>query len=488
MSINSYAQRSDCHNPIMDSSSSTNPLLRRDRWWFRHLRLKTTISSELSGAVGDLGTFIPIVLTLTLVSHLDLSTTLIFTALYNISTGLLFGIPMPVQPMKSIAAVAVSELPHLTTAQIATAGATTAATLLILGATGLMSFFYRFIPLPVVRGVQLSQGLSFAFSAIKYIRYNQDFVSSKSTTPRPWLGLDGLVLAISALVFLVLTTGSGSDHQTIINDHDDDDDDENPLTRSSRRRVSKRLRILSAIPAALTVFLFGLLLCFIRDPSIFKDLKFGPSRIQILKITWEDWKIGFLRGAIPQIPLSILNSVIAVCKLSTDMFPEKEVSATKVSISVGLMNLIGCWFGAMPVCHGAGGLAGQYRFGARSGASVVFLGIGKLVIGLVFGNSFVRILNEFPIGILGVLLLFAGIELGMASKDMNTKEESFVMLICAAVSLTGSSAALGFGCGILLHLLLKLRSCECDCASSFGFSKMFSKSSADDDGDSTLVP
>ncbi|XP_002517550.2 molybdate transporter 2 [Ricinus communis] len=458
------------------TTTTTTPLLHQNRWWHRHLHLKTTISSELSGAVGDLGTFIPIVLTLTLVSHLDLSTTLIFTSLYNISTGLLFGIPMPVQPMKSIAAVAVSELPHLTTAQIATAGATTAATLLILGATGLMSFFYKFIPLPVVRGVQLSQGLSFAFSAIKYIRYNQDFITSKSTSPRSWLGLDGLVLAISALLFLIFTTGSGADHPSM-------SDDDQSLTRSSQRRVNRRLRILSAIPAALIVFLFGLVLCFIRDPSIIKDLKFGPSRIQVLKMTWEDWKIGFLRGAIPQIPLSVLNSVIAVCKLSTDLFPDRELSATKVSISVGLMNLVGCWFGAMPVCHGAGGLAGQYRFGARSGASVVFLGIGKLVIGLVFGNSFIRILNQFPIGILGVLLLFAGIELAMASKDMNTKEESFVMLVCAAVSMTGSSAALGFGCGILLYLLLKLRSMDC---SYFRFTNFCSKSS--DDDQSILIP
>ncbi|KAJ9179098.1 hypothetical protein P3X46_010922 [Hevea brasiliensis] len=457
--------------------SFATPLRHPNRWWRRHLRLRTTLSSELSGAVGDLGTFIPIVLTLTLVSHLDLSTTLIFTSLYNISTGLLFGVPMPVQPMKSIAAVAVSELPHLTTAQIATAGATTAATLLILGATGLMSFFYRFIPLPVVRGVQLSQGLSFAFSAIKYIRYDQDFVSSKSTTPRSWLGLDGLILAISALLFLVLTTGSGGDNHTI------DENDNNSLT-GSQRRVSKRLRFLSAIPSALIVFFVGLVLCFIRDPSIINDFKFGPSRIQLLKITWEDWKTGFLRGAIPQIPLSILNSVIAVCKLSIDLFPDNELSATKVSVSVGIMNLVGCWFGAMPVCHGAGGLAGQYRFGSRSGASVVFLGIGKLVIGLVFGNSFVRILNQFPIGILGVLLLFAGIELAMASKDMNTKEQSFVMLVCAAVSLTGSSAALGFGCGILLHLLLKLRSMDCSC---FGFSRCSSKSSASD-VESTLIP
>ncbi|KAJ4959516.1 hypothetical protein NE237_026627 [Protea cynaroides] len=459
----------------MESPNQTAFLL-HPRQWRRYLPrlsyatsfgLKTSIWSELGGSVGDLGTYIPIVLALTLVNHLDLGTTLIFTALYNIITGFLFGIPMPVQPMKSIAAVAISESQtHLTVPQIMAAGISTASVLFLLGATGLMSFFYRFIPLPVVRGVQLSQGLSFAFSAIKYIRYHQNFVTGKAGSARPWFGLDGLILALSALIFVVLTTGSG------------DSVDETETEPDRPRRPVRRLRILSAIPSALLVFLLGLVLCFVREPSIVKDLKFGPSKIHVIKISRHDWKTGFVRAAIPQIPLSLLNSVIAVCKLSADLFPEKEVSVTAVSVSVAAMNLVGCWFGAMPVCHGAGGLAGQYRFGGRSGASVLFLGIAKLVLGLVFGNTFVKILGQFPIGILGVLLLFSGIELAMASRDMNTKEESFVMLICAAVSLTGSSAALGFGCGIVLFLLLKLR--------EFDFSSRFYKSKSSGEIDTPL--
>lgn len=367
---------------------------------------------------------------------------------------------MPVQPMKSIAAVAISESPHLSIPQIAAAGLSVSAVLIFLGSTGLMSFLYRYLPLPVVRGVQLSQGLSFSFSAIKYIRYQQDLASSSSKTgpSRPWFALDGLAVALAAILFLVLTTGAGDEPSPPPPQQESEDD---VAVVEKRNTVQQRLRVLSVIPSALIVFLFGILLCFIRDPSIFGDLRFGPSRVSVVPITWEDLKIGFLRGAIPQIPLSILNSVIAVCKLSGDLFPEREASAMKVSVSVGVMNFIGCWFGAMPCCHGAGGLAGQYRFGGRSGASVVFLGVGKLVIALVLGNSFGRILSAFPIGILGVLLLFAGIELAMASKDMNSKQESFVMFVCAAVSLTGSSAALGFFVGIVLYLLLKLREVKC---------------------------
>ncbi|KAI3945526.1 hypothetical protein MKW98_018343 [Papaver atlanticum] len=453
-----------------EETTRTPLLLNPSRWRSYMTRstnfnLKTNIWSELGGSVGDLGTYIPIVLALSLVNHLDLGTTLIFTAFYNIVTGFLFGIPMPVQPMKSIAAVAISESQtHLTIPQIMAAGISTASVLLILGATGLMSVFYKFIPLPVVRGVQLSQGLAFAFTAIKYIRYDQNFTTGKSGSARSWLGLDGLVLSLSAILFIILVTGAGGDDD--VNQNSTIPQSEEPSDSSSsngsRRRGGgdRRLRILKAIPAALIVFLFGLILCFVRDPSIVSSLKFGPSKIGIVKITWEDWKIGFVRAAIPQIPLSVLNSVIAVCKLSTDLFPDREVTAASVSVSVGLMNLVGCWFGAMPCCHGAGGLAGQYRFGGRSGASVLFLGIGKLVLGLVFGNSFVRILSEFPIGILGVMLLFSGIELAMASRDMKSKEESFVMLVCAAVSLTGSSAALGFGVGIVVFMLVKLRNMD----------------------------
>ncbi|KAL2528898.1 molybdate transporter 1 [Forsythia ovata] len=100
------------------------------------------------------------------------------------------------------------------------------------------------------------------------------------------------------------------------------------------------------------------------------------------------------------------------------------------------MNLIGCWFGATPCCYSAGGIAGQYKFGGMSGWCVALLGIAKLVLGL--GSSLVKILDQFHVGVLGVLLLFAGIELAMCSRDMNSKEESVVMLICTLNVVEGS--------------------------------------------------
>uniref|UniRef100_A0A6V7QUY9 Molybdate transporter 2 n=1 Tax=Ananas comosus var. bracteatus TaxID=296719 RepID=A0A6V7QUY9_ANACO len=432
-----------------DTPSASEPLLSGRRAWLRvrwpsaarSFALKTSVWSELGGAVGDLGTFIPIVLALSLSCGLDLGTALVFTALYNALTGLLFGLPMPVQPMKSIAAVAIASSPPLPLPAIAAAGLSVAAALFLLGASGLMASPSPSPPSPTSASSNPSPPLQFLSSSSS---------SSSSSDPRPWLGLDGIVLALSALLFLLLTTGAGAD---------DDDDSRSGDSRGRGRGRGRRACAL--IPSALIVFLLGLALCFVRDPSVLAQIKLGPSPLRVVRITWDDFKLGFFRAAIPQLPLSILNSVIAVCKLSADLFPDRPegpVSAAAVSVSVGAMNLVGCWFGAVPVCHGAGGLAGQYRFGGRSGAAVLFLAAGKLLLGLLFGASFVRILREFPVGILGVLLLFSGIELAMAARDVSGKEEAFVMLACAAMSMASSGgAAMGFICGLAVFVVLRVR-------------------------------
>ena len=401
--------------------------------------------------MGDLGTFIPIVLALTLANDLNLGTTLIFTGVYNIVTGAIYGVPMPVQPMKAIAAAAISGS-DFGVPEIMASGILTGGVLLVLGITGLMQLVYKIIPLSVVRGIQLAQGLSFALTAVKYIRKIQDFSKSKAKGDRPWLGLDGLVLAIICACFIIVISGAGEEEQSgeretagVLGDEE---------IRPRKRRVRK---IIFSIPSAFIIFLFGVVFAFIRRPKVLEEIRFGPSSFQVVKMSKRAWKEGFIKGTIPQLPLSVLNSVIGVCKLSSDLFPGRDFSATSLSVTVGLMNVIGCWFGAMPSCHGAGGLAGQYKFGGRSGGCVALLGTAKLVLGLVLGTSLVKFLDQFPVGILGVLLLFAGIELAMASRDMNSKEESFVTLICTTVSLVGSSAALGFLSGMIVHVLLRLR-------------------------------
>ncbi|KAF3447221.1 hypothetical protein FNV43_RR12401 [Rhamnella rubrinervis] len=274
---------------------------------------------------------------------------------------------MPIQPMKSIVAVALSNGSNFGVLEIMAAGICTGGIMLVLGVTGLMQMVYKLVPSSIVSGVQLAQGL---LTAVKYAEELQDFSKSKDDDQdRLWLGLDGLVLAISCACFVILVDGVGHDHHK---EHDD--------------QLSEKAREITLI----------------------------ITQITLTKLGKHAWKEGFIKGTIPQLPLSIMNSVIAVCKLSSDLFPGKDFSATLLSVTMGSMNVVGSWFGAMPCCHGAGGLAGHYKFGGRSGGGFVgLLGAVNLALGLVLGSSLVKVLVQFPVGFLGVMLMFAGIEMAI---------------------------------------------------------------------------
>ena len=127
-----------------------------------------------------------------------------------------------------------------------------------------------------------------------------------------------------------------------------------------------------------------------------------------------------------------------------------------MAVSVGIMNLIGCWFGGMPMCHGSGGLAGQYRFGARTGGSVVILGIGKLILGLFFGASAMILLAAYPLSVLGVMLLFAGIELARPARDQRTAPGIAVMLL-TTTAIVVLNTLIGFVIGIAAAMVLRRR-------------------------------
>ena len=128
-----------------------------------------------------------------------------------------------------------------------------------------------------------------------------------------------------------------------------------------------------------------------------------------------------LEAGIGQLPLTTLNSVIAVTFLAQDLLPERPTpSTTSIALSVASINLVACWFGAMPVCHGSGGLAAQYRFGARSGASVIFLGLLKLVLGLFASEIALYYSINFPTTLLVILLIAAGLELVKVGESLNT--------------------------------------------------------------------
>jgi MFS superfamily sulfate permease-like transporter len=171
---------------------------------------------------------------------------------------------------------------------------------------------------------------------------------------------------------------------------------------------------------------------------------------------WPAFLRAFHKAVLPQIPLTTLNSVVAVCALSADLFPDRPITPRRVAVSVGIMNLVGGWFGGMPMCHGAGGLAGQYRFGARTNGSILFLGVVKIGLAVLFGSSLMAIARAFPASVLGVMLAFSGIELALVTRDQTDRGAAFAMLLTAGSCLGLGDFSLGFILGLAVTLLLKL--------------------------------
>jgi hypothetical protein len=344
---------------------------------------------------------------MTLRNGLNFATALFFAGLFSVVTGLLFAVPMAVQPMKAIAAIAITQ--GLTTQQIVAAGAIVSLLVLLLGLLGLVNLFNRLVPTPVICGIQMAVGLSLAFKGVGMV-----------AGTGLWLGTDSYAIGIIAALIVILLAGS--------------------------RRV----------PAALLLFGAGLILAAARSPQAYHALGLGVTLPTFSLPDWHDYPSAFTRAALPQLPLTILNSVIAVCALSDTLFPERKVSPRRVAISVGMMNLVGMWFGAMPMCHGAGGLAGQYRFGARTNGSILFLGVAKIVLAVLFGSSLLALAMAFPMSILGVMLAASGIELA-GSVRSHINAESWPAMLCTVAACLGlDSIAVGLIIGLACYWLVRL--------------------------------
>lgn len=363
---------------------------------------------EVSGSLGDLGTFIPLFLGMVHQCGLQLIPTLFATGLMNIISGVLFRIPMPVQPMKAIAAVAIAE--RLTESQILTAGLITGAAVLLLALSGMIDWLNRIVPKSVIRGLQLGLGLKLAVRGVNMV------VDTHS-----WLGWDSVGVAALCVAVVIACM------------------------------KAKR------IPAALIVFGIGMVSVFASAPTLLAHTTLGTTWHMPDLWSKADWWIGLQRAALPQIPLTTLNSVIAVCALSSDLFPHRAASPKRVAVSVALMNLLSCPLGAMPVCHGAGGLAAQYRFGARTGGSVIMLGSAKIILALVLGTAAVAWFDRFPNSVLGVLLFFGGLELAKVCRDQVAWRNVAIMLTTTA-SCLALNTAIGFVIGLATACVVALLS------------------------------
>ena len=360
--------------------------------------------SEISGSLGDLGILIPLLVGMAHQGSVHFVPALFFAGLWNFATGLLWDVPMCVQPMKTIAAVALAD--GLSRVQVSLAGLLVAAFVLLLGLTRGVVVVNNAVPIAVVRGMQLGLGLSLARRGINLITDGE---------------VAGFVRVLGGPTAGCLI-GGGCFAAVLL------------CHRCPR------------VPIALLLFVFGLVLAALHvglTQLPFDARPASPVVWALTNATGSDVTHALFAAALPQLPLTTLNSVVSVCRLSKDLFPSRPVSQTSVAVSVGLMNLIGCLFGAMPVCHGAGGLAAQHHFGARRGVSMLFLGSVKILLAITLGGATLALLDSFPNAVMGVLLSCAGLELAKAGATLQGEKEITIGLITAAATLTLKT---GLGC------------------------------------------
>jgi len=361
---------------------------------------------EFAGAFGDLGTLIPFVAGYITLNKMDPLGILVTFGVFKIFVGLYFKTPIPIQPMKAIGGMAIAHAGSITPAMIWGSGIFTGLFWLLMGVTGAITWIEKITTKPVVRGIMLGLGLSFIVEGLGMMR------------SEPLLAIGGVIITL--------------------------------LLFNSMR-----------FPAMLVLLGYGIVLAFIQKPDLLEALshisiRFRFPELTFAQMSWKDLLAGFVILGIPQAPLTLGNAIIATVAENNSYFPDRKVTTKTISIDHGIMNLISAFIGGIPVCHGAGGMAGHIRFGARTGGALVILGVIVLLTGLFLSDSVALLFQVFPRPILGVILFFAGVELALVIKDVKLKKQNlFVLLVTAGIAMWNMGVA--YLAGLMLYYGLQRR-------------------------------
>lgn len=351
---------------------------------------------ELAGSMGDFGTLFPLAIGYIAVCGLNPAGFLVMMGVANIVTGLLYRLPIPIEPMKVLAVVAIAQ--HWTPSMVYASGFGMGIVWTVFALIGVMKWIAKVTPDSVIRGIQVALGIILAIEAIKMI----------ST----WWVI-GVLSIITGLVL-------------------------------GRNRYA---------PAAIVLMALGLVIMIVKGQF---NLVESP-RLTLPIITGfsprEVWQ-SFLQAGFAQIPLTATNAVIATSALIKSYWPEKPVSESRLSLNMGIMNLILPFFGGMPLCHGAGGLAGQYYFGARTGGANIIEGLIEIAMGLFLAGSIAGLFSVFPVAIIGAMMFLVGVELVKFARGIHWDTDIIPMGTTLIVSLL-TNMAYGFLSGFVVYYLIK---------------------------------
>ena len=357
--------------------------------------------NEVAGAFGDIGTDLPLIVGMILAAGLHSASVLVMFGLMQYMTAIRYRMPMPVQPLKAVAVLVITQ--KIAPEILYGGGLAIGIVMLVLAFSGGIGWLAKVVPKAVVRGLQLGLGIQLAMLALK------DYVQAD--------GARGYVLAALGAAIIIALFGN--------------------------RRF----------PPAIPVILLGVVYAFAFKLSgaDFSD-SIGFSLPQPRSVRVDDIVSGFILLALPQIPLSLGNSILATRQVAEDLFPEHEITVRKLSYTYALMNLVNPFFGGVPTCHGSGGLVGHYTFGARTGGSIMIYGSIFLVLGLFFASGFQQLVQIFPLPILGVLLFFEAAALIAMIRDQSSEPRSLLLVVI--VGLIAAGLPYGYAIGLVVGVLL----------------------------------
>ncbi len=362
---------------------------------------------EWAGAFGDLGTLIPFVVAYIAVVKVDPFGILFSFGAAMLACGLYYRTPFPVQPMKAIGAVATTQAAQtaiITPATLYGASLATGLIWLALGLTGTAKYVAGLVPRFVVVGIVLGLGMGFMLQGVRTMS-------------------DGWIIAAVGLVGTVVL-----------------------LTNK-------------AIPAMFLLLVFGVACGACKNPDLLLNLlsarpELHLPRFALSGVSWHDLLIGTTLLALPQLPLTLGNAIIAIREENNRLFADRAVGENTIATSTGVMNLASAALGGVPMCHGAGGMAGHVAFGARTGGAPIILGGILLCLAFFFSDSIGAIFTLFSRPVLGVILFLTGAQLALGSCDFSkNKGERFITIATAAFSMW--NVGLAFVAGMTFAYILK---------------------------------
>ncbi len=352
---------------------------------------------ELAGSVGGWGILLPLVMGYVAVCGLNPSGIFVTFGLVNIILGLYYRLPLPLEPMKVIAVLAIAQAwsPSLIYASAFAMGMLW----LFFAATGMIVWFRKVTPNAVVRGIGLALGIMLFLQALKMLSSD-------------WI-LGGAAVAV--------------------------------LLLSVKSRYA---------PGTLLIIGFGLLMVYLRG----NFAAISPPAWQMPALTFfslaEVWD-SLLRGGLAQIPLTVTNAIILTATMIRTYWPGRtDIPEQKLALNHGIINSIVPFFGGIPLCHGAGSLAGKRFFGARTGGGSIIEGLIQLVMGIYLAGSLVGIFHHFPLAILGAMLVFISFELAKSARGPCSVQETIPFLVTVIPAVLINMAA-GFAAGLLAHYLCR---------------------------------